>query len=152
MKVLFAGSFNPFTIGHAHIVERTLDIFGNVTILFAINPAKSDKISMDDITEEYHRVKKIYEHDTRVNVLLTKSPVGEIAILEDCNLLVRGLRNNDDLEYEMKIANVNKNSYGIDTMFITPEPKYAWVSSSLVRDMKKSGVDTSWIIYNGHNL
>lgn len=152
MKVLFAGSFNPFTIGHAHIVERTLGIFGNVTILFAINPAKSDKISMDDITEEYHRVKKIYEHDTRVNVLLTKSPVGEIAILEDCNLLVRGLRNNDDLEYEMKIANVNKNSYGIDTMFITPEPKYAWVSSSLVRDMKKSNVDTSWIIYNGHNL
>lgn len=152
MKTLFAGSFAPFTIGHAHIVKRTLDIFGNVTILFAINPAKSDKISKDDITEEYHRVKKIYERDTRVNVLLTTSPVGEIAILEDCNLLVRGLRNNDDLKYEMKIANVNKKTYGIESMFITTDPQYAWISSSLVRDLKKRGVDTSWIIYNGHNL
>lgn len=152
MKPLFAGSFNPFTIGHAHIVKRTLDIFGEVTILFAINPAKSDKISKDSITEEYHRVKKIYEHDTRVKVLLTTSPVGEIALLEDCDLLVRGLRNNDDLEYEMKMANVNRKSYGIESMFITTDPQYAWISSSLVRDMKKSSVDTSWIIYNGHNL
>lgn len=150
MNMCFPGTFNPFTIGHAHIVKRALDdvLCESITILFAVNKNKDNT----DNKEEFYRVARLYVDNPKVIVALTYGTVGDFAKDNNIDVFVRGCRNAEDFKYESNLSIVNKEIYGIDTVFFITDPKYSWVSSSVVREMIANGVDASKLIYNGNNL
>jgi len=137
MKIaVFPGSFDPFTIGHYDIVERSLQLFDRVIILIAINSSKKSYFNLDD------RIKSIetcFQYDGRVTV-----KTSDLLTVDFCKTLetkdfvvVRGLRNSVDFQYEKDLAHINKLLGDIETVFLLAKPEHAICSSSFVRELFK---------------
>lgn len=138
-KVLFAGSFNPFTVGHADIVKRGLELFDEVVIAIGEN---QDKPSAD-IQERLQAIRDVYKDESRVRVEVYHSLTVDFAREIGACALLRGVRTAQDFEYERQMADANRALAGIETVVLFSLPELGFVSSSLVRDLKKHGVDTS---------
>lgn len=138
-KAFFAGSFNPFTIGHQNIVERALNIFDTVIIAVGQNIHKDDA----ETTENVEAIKRLYAGNQRVKVLGYSGLTTDAATSAGATCLLRGLRDEQDFAYEKNIADVNRNISGLETVFILADPKLAWVSSSVVRELRHFGRDVS---------
>ncbi len=136
-RALFAGTFNPFTIGHADIVKRGLEIFDEVVIAIGEN---QDKPSAD-ISERVEAIRTIYKDDARVRVAVYHSLTVDFAREIDACALLRGVRSMTDFEYERQLADANRALSGIETVALFTRPELSHVSSSLVRDLKKHGAD-----------
>lgn len=136
-KAFFAGSFNPFTKGHADIVERALRVFDKVVIGVGIN---KDKPRTKPDTSA---IEALYAYDARVEVVIYKGLTAEAAIAAGCCALVRGVRSSKDFEYERDLAEVNALIAGIDTVTFYASPALTAVSSSMVRELQSYGIDTS---------
>ena len=135
---LFPGSFDPFTRGHASIVERALQLFDHVVIAIGYNAAK---ISHDDISRREATIRSVY-HDRweRVSVI---SYSGLTADAARACAIVRGIRSVKDFEYERDMADINRQLSGLETVLLFSLPELAAVSSSLVRELKALGTDIS---------
>ena len=138
-KALFAGSFNPFTVGHADIVKRGLELFDEVVIAIGEN---QDKPSAD-IQERLQAIRDIYIDEPRVRVEVYHSLTVDFAREIGACALLRGIRTAQDFEYERQMADANRALAGIETVVLFSLPELGFVSSSLVRDLKKHGADTS---------
>ncbi len=138
-KALFAGSFNPFTVGHADIVKRGLELFDEVVIAIGEN---QDKPSAD-IQERLQAIRDIYIDEPRVQVEVYHSLTVDFAREIGACALLRGVRTAQDFEYERQMADANRALAGIETVVLFSLPELGFVSSSLVRDLKKHGADTS---------
>lgn len=138
-KALFAGSFNPFTVGHADIVKRGLELFDEVVIAIGEN---QDKPSAD-IQERLQAIRDIYIDEPRVRVEVYHSLTVDFAREIGACALLRGVRTAQDFEYERQMADANRALAGIETVVLFSLPELGFVSSSLVRDLKKHGADTS---------
>lgn len=136
-RALFAGTFNPFTIGHADIVRRGLEIFDEVVIAIGEN---QDKPSVD-LDERVEAIRAIYKDDARVRVSVYHSLTVDFAREIDACALLRGVRSMTDFEYERQLADANRALSGIETVALFTRPELAHISSSLVRDLKKHGAD-----------
>ena len=132
----FAGSFNPFTIGHADIVERGLKLFDSVVIGIGINPAKCNP---DEIGERVESIASLYADEPRVSVVSYSDLTADEAIRSGASVLLRSARDVTDFEYERNLADVNRRISGLDTVFLTARPELACVSSSLVRELRHFG-------------
>lgn len=135
-KAFYAGSFNPFTIGHADIVSRGLDLFDEVIIGVGINPAK---ISPEDIASRIEPIRDFYEGEPRVRVVSYSTLTTDAAEKEGAEVLLRSVRNVTDFEYERNLADVNRRISGMETIIMTARPELACVSSSLVRELRHFG-------------
>lgn len=138
---VFAGSFNPFTIGHLSILQRGLHIFDRIIILIGRNAQKHDDGSMS------HRIaslsKQLASFGDAVEVRECNGLVADEAIkLGACSLL-RGVRSVADFEYERNMADINKRISGIETTLLFAEPELASISSSMVRELASYGHDVS---------
>lgn len=138
-KALFAGSFNPFTVGHADIVKRGLELFDEVVIAIGEN---QDKPSAD-IQERLQAIRDVYKDEPRVQVEVYHSLTVDFAREIGACALLRGVRTAQDFEYERQMADANRALAGIETVVLFSLPELGFVSSSLVRDLKKHGADTS---------
>lgn len=138
-KALFAGSFNPFTVGHADIVKRGLELFDEVVIAIGEN---QDKPSAD-IQERLQAIRDVYKDESRVRVEVYHSLTVDFAREIGACALLRGVRTAQDFEYERQMADANRALAGIETVVLFSLPELGFVSSSLVRDLKKHGADTS---------
>lgn len=138
-KAIFAGSFNPFTIGHASIIERGLELFDTILIVIGINPDKN----MEDADIRADIIRNIYNKEPRVNVLIWNGLIADLARREECHFLLRGIRGVSDLEYEMNMADINRRLGGLETVFLPTLSRHRYISSSMVRELEKYGVDTS---------
>ena len=138
-KALFAGSFNPFTVGHADIVKRGLELFDEVVIAIGEN---QDKPSAD-IQERLQAIRDVYKDEPRVRVEVYHSLTVDFAREIGACALLRGIRTAQDFEYERQMADANRALAGIETVVLFSLPELGFVSSSLVRDLKKHGADTS---------
>ena len=136
---LFAGSFNPFTVGHKSIVERTLGICDRVVVAVGHNPAKPS----DDARKRVEEIKKIFATEPRVSVELYSGLTVEFARECEADFLVRGLRSVSDYEYELNLAEVNRRISGIETLFMPALPELSFISSSNVRELAANGYDVS---------
>lgn len=136
-KGFFAGSFNPFTKGHADIVERALRVFDAIVIGVGVN---KDKPRTKPDTSA---IEALYAYDDRVEVVVYKGLTAKAAIDAGCCALVRGVRSSKDFEYERDLAEVNAIIAGIDTVTFYASPALTAVSSSMVRELQGYGVDTS---------
>ena len=141
-RVLFAGSFNPFTVGHADIVKRGLELFDEVVIGIGEN---QDKPSAD-IDERLQAIRAIYNDSPRVRVEVYHSLTVDYAREVGACALLRGVRTMADFEYERQMADANRALAGLETVVLFTRPELGYISSSLVRDLRRHGADVSGLV------
>lgn len=143
-KALFPGSFNPFTKGHQDIATRALALFDEVIIAVGINIGKGE--CSDDADRRADEIRRLFSDNPRVSVLTYDSLTADLVAETGACCIIRGLRNDRDLEYENRIATANYSLFGVDTVFLLADPTLKEVSSSLVRELKRFGKDISGLI------
>lgn len=137
-KAFFAGSFNPFTIGHADIVARGLCLFDGVVIGIGINVDKPD--SAAGAGERCRTIADRYDGDGRVEVMTYSGLTVDAAAGAGCCCLLRGARSASDFDYERNIADANRLlAPGLETVILPARPELACISSTLLRDLEKHG-------------
>lgn len=135
---LFAGSFDPFTIGHQSVVDRALPLFDHIIIGIGVNPAKRGWMPVE---ERMEAIRALYAAEPRVSVMQFTGLTVEAARTHGAQFLLRGVRTLTDFEYERNLADVNRNLSGLESVLIYTLPEHAAVSSSVVRELASHGVD-----------
>lgn len=137
---LFPGSFDPFTLGHADIVKRALGLFDEVVIAVGYNERKAGWMSVE---ERVSKIRKLYEGEPRVRVESYTGLTVDFAKEHDITAIIRGVRTTADFEFEMQLADVNRQLTGIETILLPASPQLASLSSSIVRELAHFGRDVS---------
>ena len=137
-KVIFPGSFDPFTKGHADLVERALQLFDQVVVAIGFNEHKPGWIP---VQERVDALKALYANEPRVMVESYSCLTIDFAKQCGATAILRGIRTVADYEYEMQLADVNKQLSGIETLLLFANPQYSSVSSSMVRELTHFGKD-----------
>ena len=137
---IFPGSFDPFTIGHASIVERGLPPFDEIVIGVGLNESKR---ALYAPAERVAAISRLYADEPRVRVESYDDLTIDFAHRVGAKFILRGLRSVKDFEYERDIANMNHRLSGIETVLLFTEPHYSSVSSSVVRELIAFGKDVS---------
>ena len=143
-KGIFPGSFDPITNGHLDIIKRAASILDSLTVLVSKNPSKEkcflsfeDRISI---------IKKLLldEKLKNVQVASTTDYAVKYAQKDGSSVIIRGLRNGDDFEYEMQLSQTNQAiAPEIGTVFLITKPKYNFISSGIVKELSSLGQDVS---------
>ena len=139
-KALFAGTFDPFTLGHKSIVDRTLSVADEIVIAIGVNPNKQTMITLD---ERIIYINKVFADNPRITVSHYEGLTTDYAQSIGADFLVRGVRYVKDFEYERQIADVNRQISGIETILLFTEEQYANISSSIIRELISYGKDVS---------
>jgi pantetheine-phosphate adenylyltransferase len=138
---IFPGSFDPFTNGHMDIVNRGLHLFDEVVIALGHNSNKTRYFDLDLMVDH---IQQVFKNNGSVKVIIYDELTAEVAKKYKAKFLLRGLRNTTDFEYENTLAQVNQNIYSdLDTVFLITSPKFAYVSSSVIREVHRYGGDIS---------
>ena len=142
MKVaIYPGSFDPITSGHLNIIQRAANIFDKLIVCVMVNSAKSPMFSRDERVELIQRVVKDLPN---VEVDSSDELLAEYAKRRGSCVIVKGLRAGSDFENEFQMALINhKINPNLDTMFLTAEHQYMYLSSSTVKELGKYNVDLS---------
>lgn len=138
MKCLFPGSFDPFTLGHKSIVDRTLQFAEEVVIAIGVNAGKKSMFSLE---ERMAQIQKVYADKPRVKVASYEGLTTDFAESIGATAMVRGVRTAQDFEFERMLADVNRKLTGIETILLITEPQYSAISSSVVRELLSYGKD-----------
>ena len=142
-KVLYPGSFDPMTKGHMNIVEQTIELFDEIVIAIMQNPLKTN--SFFSLEERMEMVKELYHDIEKVKVVLGSGAAVDVALINDCKAIVRGLRSLSDYDYEIQLQQINKDiSEGrVNTVVLFADRDYQFVSSSMVKEIFNLGKDVS---------
>ena len=143
----YAGSFDPFTNGHLQIVKKATKIFDRVIVGIAYNSEKEIRINKEKMKEAIEKTIKQL-NIKNVQVTLYTGLTAEEAKKNGANILVRGLRNGTDYQYEENIAETNEKIFGLDTCYFRAGD-LGYLSSSLVMELWNNGVDISRIYSRG---
>lgn len=134
-KVIFPGTFDPFTLGHAHILTRLTKLFDEVYIAVGVNTGKSPIFSLDERKEMIEIVTK---NNPKIHVIVFEGLVTVFMKEHNVNILARGIRDIDDFLHESRISRMNKILYPeMETVFLHTDEGYAYISSSLIREIVK---------------
>ena len=146
MKTAFyAGSFDPFTIGHLSIARRALELFDGLIIGIGINKAKRNETTIE---ERILKIKKLFGQNDNVKVFAYEGLTAVVAHENGAGVLVRGVRNAIDFEKEKELADINLKVFGMPTVMFPAEPELSYVSSSMVRELAHFGFDPSEFLPN----
>ncbi len=138
---IFTGVFNPFTIGHADIVERALKIFDRVVVGIGYNPRKGEG---DNIQERIEQITTVYKDEPRVLVEAYSDMAADLAKRYNATAVVKGVRSIKDFEYERSQAEYNSLlGDGLETVVFFARPELEALSSSAVRTLQHFGKDVS---------
>lgn len=141
------GSFDPITLGHLNIIRRTSRIFDEVVVCIMHNAAKSSP--WFSVEERLEMVRRATERYKNVRVDAQNCLLAEYAKQFDKPVVVKGLRAASDFEYEFQMNLINKNiNPELETMFLTADGKYTFLSSSVVREMAIYGADIRGLVPN----
>jgi len=139
---LFPGSFDPFTKGHEDIVLRGLELFDEIIIAIGYNSNKS--VRYFEIELMLDRIRGTFKDYPTISVVPFSELTAEFARKNGAAFLLRGLRNTTDFEYENSIAQINRELYKeLESVFLITSPKFAWISSSIIREVHKYRGDIS---------
>ena len=144
MKIaVYPGSFDPITLGHLNIIKRASRIFDRVYVCVAVNSAKKPHFTLEERADFVSRVTKKYG-----NVVTTcDGLLVEYARNLGANFIVKGLRAVSDFEMEFQIALLNKKlAPEIETVFLTADEKYTYLSSTIAREMATYNADISKVV------
>jgi len=137
---LFAGSFDPFTIGHKDIVERALPLFDRLIIGIGFNINKKYMFSAE---ESQKNIVQLFENEPKVEVKIYNGLTADFAKKHNVNFFVRSVRTFQDFEYEKNLAEINKKIGRIETLIFFAKPDLAHISSSMVRELMSYGKDVT---------
>lgn len=136
---LFPGTFDPVTLGHVDIIDRSLDLFDKVVVGIGKN---TNKVAMYSEEKRLEWLKEIYKDEPKVEALIYEGLTAECCKRVGAKFILRGIRYVNDFEYEKAIADMNRSlDSSIETIFLTCLPKYTSVASTLVRDVIRNGGD-----------
>lgn len=149
MKCVFAGSFNPITIGHTAIIDTCLKMFDEVVVAFADNPRKEKEFIG---INSFNLLKEFYKDNGRIKVIKWNGAIIDLLKLEKTNIFVRGVRNSTDFEYEMQNFYMNKAlDKDIIEIYIPCEQDKLHISSTFVRNLMLLGKPYEQYIPKGRN-
>ena len=137
-KALYAGSFDPVTNGHLNIIERASHIYDSLTVAIAVNPHKSGFFSIDERAEIMEEVTKQLPN---VKVDKFSGLLADYVNDKGFDAYVRGLRATTDFENEIQMAQMNALLFegGTETVFLMTDPKYSFISSSIIKEVASLG-------------
>lgn len=138
---VYAGSFDPATLGHLDLIERASALFEKVIVAIGVHPTKHPLFSAD---ERKDLIKEVTSHLPNVTVESFDGLLIQYCAEQGASVVVRGLRVTTDFEYELQIAHANADlAPQIDTIFLPTRTKHGFVSASLVREIASHGGDVS---------
>ena len=142
MKIaIYPGSFDPITIGHLNIIRRAANIFDKLIVCVMVNSGKNPVFSQEERVE---LIRRVTADIPNVEVDSSGELLAEYARRRGSCVIVKGLRAGSDFENEFQMALINKKiNPDLDTMFLTAESQYMYLSSSIVKELGRYGVDLS---------
>ena len=139
---LFPGSFDPFTKGHEDIVLRGLRLFDEIIISIGYNKTKSSRYF--PIEKMVKCIQNTFAGHPAISVVTYAELTAEFARKNHARYLLRGIRNTTDFEYENSISQINRKLYNdLESVFLITSPQFAWISSSIIREVHGYGGDVS---------
>jgi len=134
-RAIYPGTFDPFTLGHLDLIERSATMFDEIVIAIGNNPEKNP---MFNVAERQSMIEKATAHLVNVTTVIFHSLLVDLCVEQKANIIIRGVRSVSDFEYEMQLnyANVSLNS-SIETIFLMPSLNSSYISSSVVRTILK---------------
>ncbi len=142
-KAVCPGSFDPVTNGHLDIVARASKLYDQVTIAVMVNRSKSGLFTLDE------RMEMVRETTIEYGNVVVESFGGLLVDFcreRDIPVIVKGLRAVSDFDYELQMAQMNHSLAGVETLFLSTNPLYSFLSSSLVKEVATYGGDVSGLI------
>ncbi|MBC7949454.1 MAG: pantetheine-phosphate adenylyltransferase [Chitinophagaceae bacterium] len=138
---LFPGTFDPITLGHVDIIDRSIPLFDKVVVGVGLNSTKTPMFSAE---QRLQWIQEIYKNQPKVEGAVYEGLTIEYCKLIGARFILRGIRYVSDFEYEKTIADANRTlDKSIETIFLTGEPKYTSVASTIVRDIIRNGGNAS---------
>ena len=141
---LCPGSFDPVTLGHLDIIERSARHFDEVIVAVIRNPGKAQ--SLFSLEERQEMLKEALAHLPNVRIEFFKGLLVDFAKEHGAEAIVKGLRAVSDFDYELQMAQMNQRLTGIDTFFLSTAPQHSFLSSSLVKEVARFGGDVSGMV------
>lgn len=138
---LFPGTFDPLTLGHVDIINRSLNLFDKIVVGVGMNASKAPMFSGE---QRLQWISEIYKNEPKVEGAMYEGLTVNYCRKIGARFILRGIRYVSDFEYEKTIADANRTlDNNIETIFLTGEPKYTSVASTIVRDIIRNGGDAS---------
>jgi len=144
-KAIYAGTFDPITLGHEDVARRAAKLFPQVIVAVADYPGKKQ---LSFSTEERVAMAKAVLADcANIQVISFKGLLMQFVRDQGARVVIRGLRAASDFEYEFQLAGMNRSMFPeMETLFLTPADKYMFISASLVREVAALGGDVNQFV------
>jgi pantetheine-phosphate adenylyltransferase len=143
---LYPGSFDPITHGHEELARRSLAVADRLIVAVAYT-STHDKQGLFGIDERVRLIEEVFADEDRIEVKSFQGLLVDFARQEGASLVIRGLRAVSDFEYELQMAQMNRELWGeIETIFMVPDVRYSFLSASLVREVARLGGDVSKMV------
>jgi pantetheine-phosphate adenylyltransferase len=144
-NALYPGTFDPITNGHHDLVRRASGIFDRVVVAIAANP---NKAPMFPLEMRVAMAKRVLHELPNVEVVGYTGLTVEFAVKNGLNVVVRGLRAISDFEFEFQLANMSRHlSRDVETVFLTPQEQFTFISSTLIREIATLGGDVTEFVH-----
>ena len=141
------GSYDPVTNGHLDIIGRALTCFDKVIVAIFINPGKQPLFSLEErVAMLKEATATIPAEEGAIEVASFSGLLVQYAKARGVNAIVKGLRAVSDFDYELQMAQMNYRLAAVETLFISTNPAYSYLSSSLVKDVARHGGDVSGLV------
>jgi pantetheine-phosphate adenylyltransferase len=145
MKVVYPGTFDPFTRGHEDLVRRAARLFDAVVVAVADSTSKQPFFSA---AERIAMAREVLRPYPNVEVIGFATLLMNFVHAQGAQAILRGLRAVSDFEYEFQMAGMNRNLYpDVETLFLTPDEKYMFISATIVREIARFGGDISKFVH-----
>jgi pantetheine-phosphate adenylyltransferase len=133
VHAIYPGSFDPLTLGHVDVIERAAHIFDRVLVAVVVNPQKREPLFSLD--ERKRMIAESMRHADNVEVADFRGLLAHFVKAQNIDVIVKGLRVVSDFESEMSTALMNRSLSEVDTVFLPSDPRYSFLSSSLVKEV-----------------
>lgn len=148
MKLIFPGSFDPFTKGHESVVRRALEFCDEMVIAVGYNGQKKNS-GLFSVEDRVKMISEFYHDEPRIKVIAYSTLTTDVAKKMGCTHILRGVRTVIDFEYERQLADVNRHLTGIETILLFNEPAMAHITSTTVRELLIFGKDVKDFLPDG---
>jgi pantetheine-phosphate adenylyltransferase len=144
-RAVYPGTFDPITNGHQDLVRRAASVFDRVIVAIASNP---NKAPMFPLEQRVDLAKQVLADISNVEVMGYAGLTVDFARQHDVQVVVRGLRAVSDFEFEFQLANMSRHlSRELETVFLTPQEQFTFISSTLVREIAILGGDVKEFVH-----
>jgi len=144
-KAVYPGSFDPVTNGHLDVIERACRVFDELVVGVSGSPSNTAKHGLFTVNERVELLTDVTSHLKGLSVTSFHGLLVEFCRQIDANAVVKGLRALSDFDYEMTMAQMNARM-GIETVFVPANPKYSYLSSSLMKEVVSLGGSVTGLV------